>query len=190
MFAYFLGVCKDRWKGLKIMNWKFQWIVLQMYYSFWSFVLNFSDTRTPTPPITFLFDLSWRWKWYPGGAISAMAALVSFFFSQVSVTATTSSFLDVKNSVKGAVLHLIDRTFIVDILIFFASGPGLRLMSPESSRIIDNLSEWLVNLGMESNFLSEQMCKMDMCCDDNGDKYGEMWYVWGKTTAGLLAVVS
>ena len=31
-----------------------------------------------------------------------MAALVSFFFSQVSVTATTSSFLDVTNSVKGA----------------------------------------------------------------------------------------
>ena len=67
-----------------------------------------------------------------------MAALVSFYFSQVSVT---SSFLDVTNSVKGAVLHLIDRTFIVDILIFFAPGPGLRLMSPESSRIIDNLSE-------------------------------------------------
>ena len=63
------------------------------------------------------------------------------FFSQVSVTATTSCFLDVTNSVKGAVLHLIDQTFIVDILIFFASGPGLRLMSPESSRIIDNLSE-------------------------------------------------
>ena len=70
-----------------------------------------------------------------------MAALVSFFFSQVSVTTTTSSFLDVTNSIKGAVLHLIDRTFIVDILIFFAAGPGLRLMSPESSRIIDNLSE-------------------------------------------------
>ena len=63
------------------------------------------------------------------------------FFSQVSVTATTSSFLDVTNSVKGVVLHLIDRTFIVDILIFFAAGPGLRLMSPESSRIINNLSE-------------------------------------------------
>ena len=63
------------------------------------------------------------------------------FFCQVSVTATTSSFLDVTNSVKGAVLHLIDRKFIVDILIFFAAGPGLRLMSPESSRIIDNLSE-------------------------------------------------
>ena len=52
-----------------------------------------------------------------------MAALVSFFFGQVSVTSTASSFLDVTNSVKGAVLHLIDRTFIVDILIFFASSP-------------------------------------------------------------------
>ena len=97
-----------------------------------------------------------------------MAALVSFFFSQVSVTATTSSFFDVANSVKGAVLHLIDRTFIVIILIFFALGQRLRLMSPERGRIIDNLSELLVHLGMRSNFLSEQMCKMDTFCDDNG----------------------
>ena len=64
--------------------------------------------------------------------------LCIIFFSQVSVTATTSSFLDITNSVKGADLHLIDQTFIVDILIFFASGPGLRLMSPERSRIINN----------------------------------------------------
>ena len=55
----------------------------------------------------------------------------------IFLTATTSSFLDVTNYVKCAVLHLIDRTFIVDILIFFAAGLGLRLMSPESSRIID-----------------------------------------------------
>ena len=71
-----------------------------------------------------------------------MAALVSFFFSQLSVAATMSSFLDVPNFVKCAVLHLIDRTFIVDILIFFASGPGLRLMSPERNGIIDNLCEF------------------------------------------------
>ena len=53
----------------------------------------------------------------------------SFHFS--FVTATMSKFLDVTLE-KGAVLGLIDRTFIVAILIlsFESEGPGFKLTSP------------------------------------------------------------
>ena len=46
-----------------------------------------------------------------------------------------SKFLEVTYSEKGAVLGLIDRTFIVAILIlsFGPEGPGFKLTSPASS---------------------------------------------------------
>ena len=45
-----------------------------------------------------------------------------------------SRFLDVSYSVKGAVLGLIDRIFIVaiSILLFEPEGPGFKLTSPAS----------------------------------------------------------
>ena len=52
-----------------------------------------------------------------------------------------SRFLDVRYSEKGAVLGLIDQTFIVAILIllFELEGPGFKLTFP-ASRINDKLN--------------------------------------------------
>ena len=54
-----------------------------------------------------------------------------------------SRFLDVTYSEKGAVLGLIDRTFIVAILIlsFEPEGTGFRLTSPASRSKIANLKD-------------------------------------------------
>ena len=74
--------------------------------------------------------------------ISAIGDFVSSCYNHVSVTATMSRFLNVTYSEKGAVLGLIDRTFIVAILIlsFESEGPGFKLTSPASRSKI-NLSE-------------------------------------------------
>ena len=66
---------------------------------------------------------------------------VSSCFNHVSVTATMSRVLDVTYSEKGAVLGLIDRTFIVAILIlsFKLEGPGFKLTSPASRSKMANL---------------------------------------------------
>ena len=54
-----------------------------------------------------------------------------------------SKLLDVTYSEKGAVLGLIDRTFIVAILIllFGPEGPGFKLTSPASRSKIANLKD-------------------------------------------------
>ena len=55
-------------------------------------------------------------------------------------------FLDATYSEKGAVLGLIDRTFIVAILIisFEPEGPGFKLTSPASRSQIYNMVEKVV----------------------------------------------
>ena len=64
-----------------------------------------------------------------------------------------SRFLDVTYSEKGAVLGLIDRTFIVAILIlpFEPEGPGFKLTSPASRSKIANLKDGREG-GSGSNF--------------------------------------
>ena len=64
-----------------------------------------------------------------------------------------SKFLDVTYSEKGAVLGLIDRTFIVAILIlsFGPEGPGFKLTSPASRSKIANLKDGREG-GSGSNF--------------------------------------
>ena len=54
-----------------------------------------------------------------------------------------SRFLDVTYSEKGAVLGLIDRTFIVAILIlsFEPEGPGFKLTSPACRSKLTNLQD-------------------------------------------------
>ena len=64
-----------------------------------------------------------------------------------------SRFLDVTYSEKGAALGLIDRTFIVAILIlsFEPEGPGFKLTSPASRSKIVNLKDGREG-GSGSNF--------------------------------------
>ena len=73
-------------------------------------------------------DMTAKWS-----EISCHHVLTMFF-----VTATMSRFLDATYSEKGTVLGLIDRTFIVAILIlsFEPEGPGFKLTSPASRKKI------------------------------------------------------
>ena len=54
-----------------------------------------------------------------------------------------SRFFDVTYSEKGAVIGLIDRTFIVAIIIlsFEPEGPGFKLTSPTSRSDIDTYTD-------------------------------------------------
>ena len=66
-----------------------------------------------------------------------------------------SRFLDVTYSEKGAVLGLIDRTFIAAILIlsFEPGGPGFKVTSPASRSKIANLKDGREGgSGSRSNF--------------------------------------
>ncbi len=88
--------------------------------------------------------------------MSAMHAAVSCGLSQVSVTARMSIVLEVNKSVSEAVLSRIDRTLVVATRILrLIAGPGLRLTSPASSKIIANLNVGLER-GIGSNFLLKQ----------------------------------
>ena len=100
----------------------------------WISVLNWSETKMPTPPpARWSAPGSWENE-RPWGEISAIAYCVSSCFSHVSVTATMSRFLDVTYLEKRDIFALIDITFIVALLIlsFEPEGPGFKLTSPAS----------------------------------------------------------
>ena len=100
-----------------------------------------------------------------------MQATVSCGLSQVSVTARMSIVLEINKSLSDAVLSRIDRTFVVaNRMLRLTAGPGFRLTSPASSRIIANLNVG-VERGIGSNLRLKQrlrhgkLCKKDKeCC--------------------------
>ena len=99
--------------------------------------------------------------------MSAMHATVSCGLSQVSVTARMSIVLEINKSLSDAV----DRTFVVaNRMLRLTAGPGFRLSSPASSRIIANLNigvERVIgsNLRLTQRLRHDKLCKKDKeCC--------------------------
>ena len=77
--------------------------------------------------------------------MSAIHAPVSCGLSQVSVTARMSIVLEIIRSVREAVFSRIERMLVVARrMLCLTTGPGLRLTSPDSSKIKANL-----NVGLE-----------------------------------------
>ena len=97
-----------------------------------------------------------------------MVAVVSFCLNHVSVTATISNFFDVTSSEKGAVLFLIDRTFIVAIFMSLQTGPGFRLTSPARRSTIDSLSDGLEE-GIGSSFRLKQTFRIGNCTEKDDE---------------------
>ena len=91
--------------------------------------------------------------------MSAIHASVSCGLSQVSVTARMSIVLEIIRSVREAVFSRIERMFVVARpVLCLTTGPGIRLTSPASSKIKDNLNGGLER-GIGSNFRSKHILR-------------------------------
>ena len=91
--------------------------------------------------------------------------------SQVSVTTRMSIVSEINKSLSDAVLSRIYRTFVVaNRMLRLTAGPGFRLTSPATSRIIANLNVGVErgignNLRLKQRLRHSKLCKKDKeCC--------------------------